>query len=208
MNELSPELTRQALHPAMHRRSCAEAPGAAPYGVDARNRGPPSASASSPCPLHDPTPSTWTSRNERRNTTVMVPRRAKTRSRSPSQTRRGDHAEYVDLPPPLERIPFSAPWHGAPKDDFSVTAHAWPIELFERTCTGNDGREFLHELDRVEQQMSGAITSGRLELDTDAPVGAEAGAVLGQAANARVRRRRGGDRCPSAANLALDPPTG
>jgi hypothetical protein len=61
----------------------------------------------------------------------MAPRRAKKRSRSPSQKRRGDQAEDFDLPPPLERVPFSAPWPGAPKDEFSVTAHAWPIQLFE-----------------------------------------------------------------------------
>jgi len=61
----------------------------------------------------------------------MAPRRATKRSRSPSQKRRGYHAQDFQLPPPIERVPFSAPWHGAPVDEFSVTAHAWPIELFE-----------------------------------------------------------------------------
>jgi len=60
----------------------------------------------------------------------MAPRRAKKRSRSPSQKSRGDHAEDFDRPPSTE-FPFSAPWHGAPKDEFSMTAHLWPIELFE-----------------------------------------------------------------------------
>jgi len=88
------------------------------------------ASVSSPFPMHDPTPSTWTSRNELRNTNAMAPRRARKRSRSPSQKRRGDYAEDFDLRPSTE-VPFSAPWHGAPKDEFSTTAHLWPIELFE-----------------------------------------------------------------------------
>jgi len=60
----------------------------------------------------------------------MAPRRAKKRSRSPSQKSRGDHAEDFDRPPSTE-FPFSAAWHGAPKDEFSMTAHLWPIELFE-----------------------------------------------------------------------------
>jgi hypothetical protein len=60
----------------------------------------------------------------------MAPRHAKTRSKSPSRKRRGDHAEDFDRPPSTE-VPFSAPWHGAPKDEFSMTAHLWPIELFE-----------------------------------------------------------------------------
>jgi hypothetical protein len=60
----------------------------------------------------------------------MAPRHAKTRSKSPSRKRRGNHAEDFDRPPSTE-VPFSAPWHGAPKDEFSMTAHLWPIELFE-----------------------------------------------------------------------------
>jgi hypothetical protein len=72
----------------------------------------------------------WTSHHGLRNTNTMAPRRAKKRSRPPSRKRRGDHAEDFDLPPSTE-VPFSAPWHGAPKDEFSMTAHRWPIELFE-----------------------------------------------------------------------------
>jgi len=62
----------------------------------------------------------------------MALRRGKKRSRSPAQKRRGDrpHPEDFDLPPSTE-VPFSAAWHGAPKDEFSMTAHLWPIELFE-----------------------------------------------------------------------------
>ena len=61
----------------------------------------------------------------------MASRRGKTRSRSPSRQRRHDDAADVQLPPQIERIPFSAPWDGVPTDEFTVTAHAWPIELFE-----------------------------------------------------------------------------
>jgi len=45
---------------------------------------------------------------------------------------------------------------------------------------GDDGRELLHELDRLKEQLRGAITPHRLELDEDAAVGAEADAVLGE----------------------------
>jgi hypothetical protein len=45
---------------------------------------------------------------------------------------------------------------------------------------GNDGRQLLHELDRLEEQMRGTIAPHRLEFDEDAPVGAEADAVLGE----------------------------
>jgi hypothetical protein len=113
----------------MHQKILCRGP-AGRYRVDEWNRGPPSGSASARWPRHAPTPSTWTSRNERRNTNVMAPRRTKKRSRSPSQKSRGDHAEDFDLPPSTE-IPFSAPWHGASKDEFTMTAHLWPIELFE-----------------------------------------------------------------------------
>ena len=61
----------------------------------------------------------------------MAPRRGKKRTKSPSQRGRRDDAADVHLPPQIERIPFSAPWDGVPRDDFSVVAHAWPIELFE-----------------------------------------------------------------------------
>jgi hypothetical protein len=44
---------------------------------------------------------------------------------------------------------------------------------------GDEGREPLHELDRLEQQLRGAIAPHRLELDEDAAVGA-ADAVLGE----------------------------
>jgi hypothetical protein len=40
------------------------------------------------------------------------------------------------------------------------------------------GREFFHELDRLEEQMRGAIAPHRLEFDEDAPVGPELHAVL------------------------------
>jgi hypothetical protein len=60
----------------------------------------------------------------------MAPRRAKKRSRSRSQNRRGEQLVDFDLPPSTE-VPFSAPWHGAPKDEFSMMAHRWPVELFE-----------------------------------------------------------------------------
>jgi hypothetical protein len=45
---------------------------------------------------------------------------------------------------------------------------------------GDDGRELLHELDRLEEQMRSAITPHRLEFDEDASVGPEADAVLGE----------------------------
>ncbi len=45
---------------------------------------------------------------------------------------------------------------------------------------GDDGRELLHELDRLEEQLRGAIAPHRLEFDEDAAVGAEADAVLGE----------------------------
>jgi len=61
----------------------------------------------------------------------MVPRRGKKRSRSSLRQRHRNDATDVQLPPQIERIPFSAPWNGAPRDEFSVAAHAWPIEVFE-----------------------------------------------------------------------------
>jgi hypothetical protein len=45
---------------------------------------------------------------------------------------------------------------------------------------GDDGRELLHELDRLEEQLRGAIAPHRLEREEDAAVGAEADAVLGE----------------------------
>jgi hypothetical protein len=50
---------------------------------------------------------------------------------------------------------------------------------------GDDGRELLHELDRLEEQMRGAIVPHGLELDQDAPVAAEADAVLGEGGRRR-----------------------
>jgi hypothetical protein len=44
----------------------------------------------------------------------------------------------------------------------------------------DDGRELLHELDRLEEQMRGAIAPDRLQRDADAPVGPELDAVLGE----------------------------
>ena len=37
---------------------------------------------------------------------------------------------------------------------------------------GDDGRELLHELDRLEEQLRSAIAPDRLEIDEDAAVGA------------------------------------
>jgi hypothetical protein len=45
---------------------------------------------------------------------------------------------------------------------------------------GNEGRELLQEFDGLEEEVRRAITPGGLELDEDAPVGAEADAVLGE----------------------------
>ena len=45
---------------------------------------------------------------------------------------------------------------------------------------GDDGRELLHELDRLEEQLRSAIAPDRLEIDEDAAVGAQADAVLGE----------------------------
>jgi hypothetical protein len=56
---------------------------------------------------------------------------------------------------------------------------------FRRRRAGDDGRELLHELDRLEEQMRGAIVPHRLELDQDAPVAAEADAVLGEGGRRR-----------------------
>jgi hypothetical protein len=46
--------------------------------------------------------------------------------------------------------------------------------------SGDDRCEFLHELDRLEEQMRGAIAPGRLQLDEEAPVGPALDAVLGE----------------------------
>jgi hypothetical protein len=45
---------------------------------------------------------------------------------------------------------------------------------------GNEGCQLLQEFDRLEEEVRGAIAPGRLELDEDAPVGAETQAVLGE----------------------------
>jgi len=45
---------------------------------------------------------------------------------------------------------------------------------------GDDGRGLLHELDRLEEPLRGAIAPHRLEFDEDAAVGPEAHAVLGE----------------------------
>jgi hypothetical protein len=45
---------------------------------------------------------------------------------------------------------------------------------------GDVGRELLHELDRLEEQLRSAIAPDRLEIDEDAAVGAQADAVLGE----------------------------
>jgi hypothetical protein len=55
----------------------------------------------------------------------------------------------------------------------------WTLD-FRRRGAGDDGGELLHELDRLEEQMRGAIVPHRLELDQDAPVAAEADAVLSE----------------------------
>jgi hypothetical protein len=60
----------------------------------------------------------------------------------------------------------------------------WTLD-FRRRGAGDDGRELLHELDRLEEQMRGAIVPHRLELDQDAPVAAEADAVLGEGGRRR-----------------------
>jgi hypothetical protein len=46
--------------------------------------------------------------------------------------------------------------------------------------TGDEGRELLHELDRLEEEMGSAITPHGLEFDEDASVGTELDAVLGE----------------------------
>jgi hypothetical protein len=45
---------------------------------------------------------------------------------------------------------------------------------------GNDGRKLLQEFDRLEEEVRRSIAPRRLECDEDAPVGAEAEAVLGE----------------------------
>src|SRR3970282_1836169 len=45
---------------------------------------------------------------------------------------------------------------------------------------GDDGRELLQELDRLEEQMRGAIAPDGLQRDEDASVGPELDAVLGE----------------------------
>ena len=45
---------------------------------------------------------------------------------------------------------------------------------------GDDGGELLQQLDRLEEQMGGAIAPQRLECDEDAAVGPELDAVLGE----------------------------
>ena len=46
--------------------------------------------------------------------------------------------------------------------------------------TGNDGRELLQDLDRLEEQMRGAIAPDGRQRDEDASVGPELDAVLGE----------------------------
>jgi len=45
---------------------------------------------------------------------------------------------------------------------------------------GNEGGQLLHEFDGLEEEVRRAIAPHGLELDEDAPVGAEAEAVLGE----------------------------
>ena len=55
--------------------------------------------------------------------------------------------------------------------------------------TGNEGRELLQELDRLEEEMGSAITPHGLEFDEDASVGTELDAVLGEAGAEEVARQ-------------------
>jgi len=45
---------------------------------------------------------------------------------------------------------------------------------------GDDGRQPLHEFDALEEEVRRSIAPHRLEFEEDAPVGAEADAVLGE----------------------------
>ena len=45
----------------------------------------------------------------------------------------------------------------------------------------DEGRQLLEEFDGLDEEVRGTIASHRLEFDEDAPVGAEAEAVLGEA---------------------------
>jgi hypothetical protein len=74
-------------------------------------------------------------------------------------------------------------------DDVRAPARTWSedavIQEQVHRGSGNDGRQFLQEFDGLEEEVRRSITPYRLELDEDAPVGAEADAVLGE----RGRRR-------------------
>jgi len=69
-------------------------------------------------------------------------------------------------------------------DDLPAPAGMWGEDAVIQNQVdrgaGVDGREFFHELDRLEEQMRGAIAPHRLEFDEDAPVGPELDAVLGE----------------------------
>ncbi len=74
----------------------------------------------------------------------MAKRGGKKRSRSPSQKRHGNHAEDFDRLPPIERVPFSAPWHGASVGELLDERHVVESDTLPAPLTGRDaGRQFI-----------------------------------------------------------------
>ena len=82
----------------------------------------------------------------------------------------------------LARIAVTGP--AAVADGLGAPARMWGEDAVIQDQVdhgaGDDGRELLHELDRLEEEMGSAIAPHRLEFDEDVSVGPELDAVLGE----------------------------
>jgi hypothetical protein len=84
----------------------------------------------------------------------------------------------------LELARIVVPGRAVVADDLRAPARMWGEDAVIQDQVdhgaGNDGRELFEELDRLEEEMGGAIAPHRLECDEDASVGPELDAVLGE----------------------------